>query len=64
MSDDRRINSWLTLVQVLLLAFKLNGAGAVAAWPWWAVLIPVWFWLGCVVIMLAVHISTAVSDRK
>lgn len=30
------------MLATIFVVIKLNGVGAIAAWPWWAVLAPLW----------------------
>lgn len=51
MMNDKKSSgvSTLGLLQVAFIIMKVAG---VISWSWWAVLIPVWFELGCIIILV------------
>lgn len=56
MMDDNKGTSFLTVLQMIFLVLKLNGAGAIAAWSWWLVLTPLWIGIVVFLFLLIVYL--------
>ena len=56
MSNESKGTSFLMVVQLILLSFKLNGVGAIAALSWGVILIPLWIWIAMFIFLFVLYL--------
>lgn len=56
MENSEKGTSFLMVVQLILIAFKVNGVGAIAALSWFWILTPLWIWLALFVFLVIVYL--------